>query len=141
MWRADPILPGSLDPRSQIPLRIPRPFRPALRSGLAGRAQRAFRRPPPPCRTQLKGFCAGPAYRRSQGLGCRTGPDPAAAPLELQAAPDLRDRELDGADAGVEGFGFEAIGMALAGFGAFVGPGLEGLGAFLAHGFDDQTEE
>ena len=63
------------------------------------------------------------------------------AGIELQAAPDLRDLELDGADAGVEGFGFEPIGMALAGFGAFVGPGLEGLGAFLAHRFVDQEAD
>src|ERR1035438_7159005 len=63
------------------------------------------------------------------------------AGIEFQAAPDLRDLELDGADTGVEGFGFEAIGMASAGFGAFVGLGLESLGAFLAHGFVDQQAD
>ncbi len=67
--------------------RIPRPFGPTLRSGLAGRAQRAFRRPPPPRRTQRKGFCSGPGNRRSQSLGCRTGPDPAAAPLSPRQSP------------------------------------------------------
>ena len=36
---------------------------------------------------------------------------------------------------------FEAIGLALPGFGAFVGLGLERLGAFLAHGFIDQEAE
>src|ERR1035441_5113603 len=54
------------------------------------------------------------------------------AGIEVQAAPDLGDAELDGTDAGGEGFGFEAIGVALAGFGAFVGLGLEGMRAFLA---------
>jgi hypothetical protein len=49
--------------------------------------------------------------------------------------------ELDGAEAGGEGFGFEAIGVALAGFGAFVGLGLEGLAAFLAHGFIDEQAD
>ena len=63
------------------------------------------------------------------------------AGIELQAAPDLRDLELDGANARVEGFGFEAIGMALAGLGALVGLGLEGLGAFLAHRFVDQEAD
>src|ERR1035438_6914201 len=63
------------------------------------------------------------------------------AGIEVQAAPDLRDLELDGTDAGVEGFGFEAVGVALAGFGAFVGLGLEGLRAFLAHGFVDQEAD
>ena len=63
------------------------------------------------------------------------------AGIEVQVAADLRDLELDGADAGGEGFGFEAIGVALAGVGAFVGLGLEGLGAFLAHGFVDQQAD
>jgi len=61
--------------------------------------------------------------------------------VELQAAADLRDAEGDGAQAGGEGFGFEAVGMALAGVGALVGLGLEGLGAFLAHGgIDEQAD-
>src|SRR5450759_4269383 len=59
------------------------------------------------------------------------------AGIEFQAAPDLRDTELDRADASGEGFGFEAVGLALAGFGAFIGLGMERLGAFLAHGFVD----
>ena len=63
------------------------------------------------------------------------------AGIELQAAADLRDLELDGADAGAEGFGFEAIGVALAGLGAFVGPGLEGLRTFLAHGLVNQETD
>ena len=47
------------------------------------------------------------------------------AGIEVQFAADLRDPEVDGADAGGEGLGFEAVGVALAGFGAFVGLGLE----------------
>ena len=33
---------------------------------------------------------------------------------------------------------FEAIGLALPGFGTFIGLGLERLAAFLAHGFIDE---
>ena len=64
-----------------------------------------------------------------------------SAGIELQAAADLGDPELNRADAGGEGFGFEAVGMALAGLGALVGLGLEGLRAFLAHGFVDQQAD
>src|SRR5450759_602128 len=63
------------------------------------------------------------------------------AGIDVQAASALRDLELDGADAGGEGFGFEAVGVALAGFGAFVGLGLQGLRAFLAHGFVNQEAD
>ena len=63
------------------------------------------------------------------------------AGIEVQAAPDLRDAELNGTDAGGEGLRFEAVGVALAGFGAFVGLGLQGLRAFLAHGFVDQEAD
>ena len=60
------------------------------------------------------------------------------AGIEVHAVAHLRDTELDGADAGGEGFGFEAVGVALAGLGAFVRLGLEGVGAFQAHGFVDE---
>ena len=63
------------------------------------------------------------------------------AGVEVDVAPDLRDAELNGADAGVEGFGFEAVGVALAGFGALIGLGLEGLGALLAHGLVDEQAD
>jgi hypothetical protein len=47
----------------------------------------------------------------------------------------------DGAHAGGDGFGFEAVGMALARGGAFVRLGLEDLGAFQAHGFIDEQAD
>lgn len=55
--------------------------------------------------------------------------------IEGEAATDLRDAEGDGGHAGGDGFGFEAVGVAQAGLGAFVRLGLEGVGAFQAHGF------
>ena len=63
------------------------------------------------------------------------------AGIELDLPADLRDTELDGADAGVESLGFEAVGVALAGLRAFVGLGLEGLRAFLTHRFVDQEAD
>ena len=61
--------------------------------------------------------------------------------IEVQIAAHLGDLELDRAEAGGEGLGFEAVGVALAGVGAFVGLGLERVSAFLAHGFiDEQTD-
>jgi len=53
----------------------------------------------------------------------------------------LGDLELDGAAAGGEGFGFETIGVAEAGVGAFIGLGLQGLAALLAHGFVDEQPD
>ena len=77
---------------------------------------------------QLEGLFAADAL--FEGLG-----------IEVQIAAHLGHAELDGANAGGDGLGFEAIGLALPGFGAFVGLGLERLGAFLAHGFIDQEAE
>ena len=53
----------------------------------------------------------------------------------------MRDLELDRADAGGKGLGFETVGVALAGVGAFVGLGLERVTAFLAHGFIDEEAD
>ncbi len=80
------------------------------------------------CQRQLEGLFAADAF--FQGVG-----------IELQIATHLRDFELNGADAGGEGFGFEAVGVTLAGVGAFVGLGLERVAAFLAHGFIDEQAD
>jgi hypothetical protein len=61
--------------------------------------------------------------------------------VKLQAAADLRDVEGDGAEAGGEGFVFEAVGVACAGFGALVRLGLEGLRPLGAHGLIDEQAE
>ena len=61
--------------------------------------------------------------------------------IEVQIAAHLRDLELDGTAAGDEGFGFETIGVAQTGVGAFIGLGLEGLGTLLAHGFIDEQAD
>jgi hypothetical protein len=61
--------------------------------------------------------------------------------IKLQAAADLRDVEGDGAEAGGEGFVFEAVGVTRAGFGALVRLGVEGLGALRAHGLIDEEAE
>ena len=63
------------------------------------------------------------------------------AGIEGRFAPDLRDAEGDGADAAGEGLGFVAVGVALAGVGAFVGLGLEDLMTFDAHRFVDEDAE
>ena len=60
------------------------------------------------------------------------------AGIEGSFAADLGDAEGDGADAAGEGFGFVAVGVTLAGVGAFVRLGLEDLMAFDAHGFVDE---
>ena len=61
--------------------------------------------------------------------------------VEVEIATDLGDVELDGADAGVEGFGFKAVGESESVGGAFVGAGLEGGGAFLDHGLVDEEAQ
>ena len=57
------------------------------------------------------------------------------------SAPDWWHTEGDGADAAGEGLGFGAVGVALAGVGAFVGLGLKDCMAFDAHGFVDEEAE
>jgi hypothetical protein len=61
--------------------------------------------------------------------------------VEVGFAADLRDAEGDGTDAAGEGFGFIAVGVTFAGFGAFVGVGLEDVMAFEAHGFVDEEAQ
>ena len=61
--------------------------------------------------------------------------------IEGSLTADLRDAEGDGADAAGEGFGFETVGVAEAGVGAFVRLGLEDLMPFDAHGFVDEEAE
>ena len=68
--------------------------------------------------SQLEGLLAADAFFERVGI-------------EVQIAAHLRDLELDRADAGGEGLGFEAVGVALAGVSAFVGLGLERVAAFL----------
>ena len=58
--------------------------------------------------------------------------------IELQIAAHLGDIELDRADARGQRFGFEAVGVALAGVSALVGLGLEGVRAFPDHRFIDE---
>jgi hypothetical protein len=55
--------------------------------------------------------------------------------IKFDVAADLRDVEVESAEWGVEGSGFEAVGVALASGGALVGLGFEGSGAFQKHGF------
>jgi len=71
------------------------------------------------------------------------GADPffQGAGIEGGFAPDLRHAEGDGADAAGEGLGFVAVGVTLAGVGAFVGLGLEDLMAFDAHRFVDEQAD
>jgi hypothetical protein len=61
--------------------------------------------------------------------------------IEVQISAHLGDLELDGPTASGERFGFKTIGVAEAGIGAFIGPGLKGLGAFLAHGFINEQAD
>ena len=61
--------------------------------------------------------------------------------IEIHAAADLGDGEGELAEAGVEGLGFEAIGVALAGVGALVGLGREHAGALDLHGLVEEEGE
>lgn len=61
--------------------------------------------------------------------------------IEIQVAADLGDLKLDEAGTGGQRFGLEAIGVAQAGVGAFIGLGLERLAALLAHGFIDEQAD
>ena len=61
--------------------------------------------------------------------------------IEVQISAHLGDLELDGPTTRGERFGFKTIGVAEAGIGAFIGPGLKGLGAFLAHGFINEQAD
>ena len=63
------------------------------------------------------------------------------AGIEVQVAAHLGDLEGEGTQAGGEGFGFEAIGVAGAGGGALVGLGLESGGALVTHGFIDEEAQ
>ena len=63
------------------------------------------------------------------------------AGVEVHATADLGDVEGDGAEATVEGFVLEAVGVALAGVGALVGLGLEDLTALAAHGLVDEEAD
>lgn len=57
---------------------------------------------------------------------------------DFRAAADLRDGEVELADGGLQGAGLEAVGVAVAGFGPFVGIGLEVAGALDQHGGIEQ---
>ncbi len=63
------------------------------------------------------------------------------AGIEVHAAADLGVVEGDGAEATVEGFVFEAVGVILARVGALVGLGLEDLAALAAHGLVDEEAD
>ena len=58
--------------------------------------------------------------------------------VELDVAADLRNGESDGTHAGLEGFWFEAVGMAQAGVGALERPRLEHMGTLGLHGLVDE---
>jgi len=58
--------------------------------------------------------------------------------IELNLAAHLRDGEGDGAETGLKGLGFEAVGVAQAGIGALERPGLEGVGTLGLHGLVDE---
>ena len=64
-----------------------------------------------------------------------------SAGVKVHAVADLRNTELNGADAGSQGLGFEAVGTALTGVTTLVGPGLEDSRAFLDHGLVDEQAE
>lgn len=61
-----------------------------------------------------------------------------AGRVEVWTSPDLGHAQSQGTDPAGQGFGFEAIGMALAVRAALVGLGLEGARAFELHGFVDE---
>ncbi len=61
--------------------------------------------------------------------------------IETGFTADLRHAEGDGTDAAAERPGFVAVGVTLAGVGAFVGLGLENLMAFDAHRFVDEQAD
>ena len=58
--------------------------------------------------------------------------------IEVDLAAHLRDGEGDGAQAGLEGLGFEAVGVAQAGIGALERPGSEHVGTLGVHGLVDE---
>ena len=61
--------------------------------------------------------------------------------IEVEIAADLGDGKGDGAKAGGEGLGLEAVGVAGASLRALEGLGLEHGGAFGAHGLVDEDAE
>lgn len=61
--------------------------------------------------------------------------------IELQTGADLRHLKGDRANPCVESFGFETIGVALAGFGPFKGLRLEHFGPLASHGFVDEQSQ
>ena len=63
------------------------------------------------------------------------------AGIEVEVTANLGNIELDRPQAGGEGFGFKAVGVALTSVGALVGLGLQGLSAFLGHRLVDEQAE
>ena len=61
--------------------------------------------------------------------------------IERHPIANLRNAEGDGGHAGGDRLGFEAIGVALAGVGAFVWARLKDLIALQAHGFVDEEAD
>jgi hypothetical protein len=74
---------------------------------------------------ELEGLLAADAFFESRGV-------------ELDVAADLRDGKGDVAQAGLEGLGFEAVGVAQASVGALERPGPEHVGTLGLHGLVDE---
>lgn len=64
-----------------------------------------------------------------------------SAGVKVHAVANLRNTELDGADAGGQGLGFESVGAAQTGVTTLVRPGLENGGTLLNHGLVDEKTE
>ena len=64
-----------------------------------------------------------------------------SAGIKVHAVANLGDAELDGADTGGEGFGFEPVGAAQAAVAALVGKGMEDGAALLNHGLIDEEAQ
>ena len=61
--------------------------------------------------------------------------------VKFKVATDLRNFDRDFAEAGLEGFGFEAVGVALAGRSALVRSSAESFGALGFHGMIEEDAE
>lgn len=61
--------------------------------------------------------------------------------VEIDVPVDLGHLEGEGAEAGGDGFGFKAVGIAQAFLCALVRSGIEGAVAFGLHGFVDEKSE
>lgn len=78
--------------------------------------------------SQFEGLLAAKAFLQCAGV-------------ELHVAAHLRHSDIQGAHAGIDGLGFEAVGVALAGIGALVGLSAKSLGTLAKHGFINENRD